>query len=81
MMDFLFQIYLWELNNSGSKDNIIKKDSLNKQGNMIIGNSYLINKSLHNPENSFSKQYGNAKSISNAIFEMKYLNKTKKSII
>ena len=72
---------LGQFNNSGLKDNIKKKGSLNKQGNLIIGNSYLINKSLHNPENSFSKQYSNAKSISNAVFEMQYMNKTKKKTV
>ena len=66
-----------QLNNSEIKEKIIKKGSLNKQGNIILS-PYLVNKSLNNQENSFSKQYSNAKSISNTVFEMQYLNKTNK---
>ena len=69
---------LAHLNNSGLKEKIIKKGSLNKQGNLILGGSYLLNKSLNNQDNSFSKQYNNSKILSNAFFEMHYLNKTNK---
>ena len=74
-------VALSQLNTSEIKDkNILrKKSSLGRQGTYFlnnISNSYLINNNNH--ENSFSRHYSNAKSFSNALFEMQYINKIEK---
>ena len=58
-----------------------KKGSLGKQVHFF--NNSILNKSFHNLESSFSKQFSIAKSITNSAFEIKYLNniKQKKTIL
>ena len=69
---------LSQLNNSEMKEKIVKKSSLGRPGKLLLSGSYFnLNNNFHNQENSFSRHYSTAKSISNAVLEMKYINQAK----
>ena len=76
-------IDLSQMNTSEMKYlNIFTKNNLARRGTNILNNinnpHSIQNSILTNQENSFSRQYSNAKSISNDYFEMQYLNKKDK---
>ena len=71
-------ITLSQLNSSELKEKYVKKGSLGKQAHFLINSNLMQNsKSLYNKENSFTRNLSKTKSISNAVFEMKYINQTK----
>ena len=76
---------LAQLNNSDMKEKIVKKSSLGRPRKIFLSNSYFNqnSKSFHNQENSFSRHYSRAKSISNEVLEIKYINqaKNKKTVL
>ncbi len=71
-------ITLSQLNSSELKEKYVKKGSSGKQAHFLINSNLMQNsKSLYNKENSFTRNLSKTKSISNAVFEMKYINQTK----
>ena len=73
---FVSTFSLAQLNNSEMKEKTVKKSILGRSGMLFIS-SPNYNQTIHNNENSFSRHYSNAKSISNAVLEMKYLSQAK----
>ena len=76
---------LAQLNNSDMKEKIVKKSSLGRPRKIFLSNSYFNqnSKSFHYQENLFSRHYSRAKSISNEVLEIKYINqaKNKKTVL
>ena len=76
---------LSQLNNSDMKVKIVKKSSLGRPNKILLSNSYFNqnSKPFYNQDNSFSRHYSTGKSISNEVFEMRFINqaKNKKTVL